>query len=450
MMMRALVAMLACGLVSARQSRGVLREKAGSGGLCDPTVKQMHGYYSLTTGLFKEYFYWGFESRNDPKNDPVVLWMTGGPGCSSEVALFAENGPCSVNQNGTGTIPNPYSWNSNATLIYIDQPTGTGFSYGTGFDKNENMVATDMYDFLQQFFKGHPEYQHLPFYVIGESYGGHYVPAVTQRVWEENQVPEAGKVIINLNGTAVGNGLVNPAIQYKYYPDMAKSTNGHDAALGTVEVDLMRLAVPECLALIEKCNAGTPGVNTTEQCLTAVDFCNIALVEPYSLSGLNVYDMRKKCDKPPLCYDFSNINTFLNQDSVRQELGVSTSLKWTDCNHLVTVFMEGDWMHAYEQDLPQQLASGIRVMIYAGDQDYICNWLGNKAWALDMEWPGKGAFNTAFDYPWMLDGKEAGKKRSYGGFSFVQVHEAGHMVPMDQPKFALEMLNDFIHPKPQN
>ena len=74
-------------------------------------------------------FYWMFESRHEPSTDPVLLWMTGGPGCSSEVALFGENGPCSVNANGTGTIRNPYSWNSRANVIYIDQPAGTGFSY---------------------------------------------------------------------------------------------------------------------------------------------------------------------------------------------------------------------------------------------------------------------------------------------------------------------------------
>ena len=445
MMMRALVAAVACGLVSAR---GVLKENQVTGGLCDANVKQMHGYYSLSTGMMKEYFYWGFESRNSPSTDPVVLWMTGGPGCSSEVALFGENGPCKVNKEGTDTITNPYSWNNNATLIYIDQPTGTGFSYGTGFDSNENQVASDMYDFLQQFLKGHPEYQHLPFYVFGESYAGHYVPAVTQRIWEENQVPEDGKVQINLNGTSVGNGLVNPEIQYKHYAEMAASTNDHTAALNTTEIDLMKLATPECIRLIKECNADKPiGFNRTEQCLTAVDYCNMALMMPYQLSGRNVYDMRIKCEKKPLCYDFSNIKTFLSQDSVRTELGIPSLVRWEDCNHEVTILMEGDWMHHYQQDIPQQLAAGIRVQIYAGDQDFICNWLGNKAWALEMEWPGRGDFNTAFDAPWTLDGKEVGKVRSYGGFSFVQVYDAGHMVPMDQPKAALDMLNKFIHPQ---
>ena len=97
---------------------GTLREK-DTLTLCDPTVKSSAGYYSVTTAT-KHYFYWFFESRSSPSSDPVVLWMTGGPGCSSEVALFGENGPCKVNDD-LSTRLNNYSWNSRANVIYIDQ-----------------------------------------------------------------------------------------------------------------------------------------------------------------------------------------------------------------------------------------------------------------------------------------------------------------------------------------
>ena len=135
---------------STSNARGFLDEithaKDSNSSICDNTVVQHSGYFKLTTGkLPKNYFYWFFESRSAPKSDPVVLWMTGGPGCSSEVALFGENGPCSVNAAGDGTIPNAFSWNSNASLLYIDQPAGTGFSYGAGADTDEDGVATDMY-----------------------------------------------------------------------------------------------------------------------------------------------------------------------------------------------------------------------------------------------------------------------------------------------------------------
>merc|ERR1719456_1262800 len=95
-------------------------------GLCDPSVKQHSGYFSV--GGSKKYFYWLFESRSDPANDPTVMWLAGGPGCSSMTGLLFENGPCSVDANGSSTILNPYSWNARANVMWVDQPPGTGFS----------------------------------------------------------------------------------------------------------------------------------------------------------------------------------------------------------------------------------------------------------------------------------------------------------------------------------
>lgn len=100
------------------------------------TVHNEAGYIDLLAPP-RKFFYWFFESRNDPANDPFIVWMSGGPGCSSQLALYAENGPYKVTRNGgkksqNFTVSlNPYSWNSNATVLWIDQPAGAGFSTGT-------------------------------------------------------------------------------------------------------------------------------------------------------------------------------------------------------------------------------------------------------------------------------------------------------------------------------
>jgi carboxypeptidase C (cathepsin A) len=98
-------------------------------------------------------FGWFFPSRSNPKVDPVVLWMTGGPGCSSELAILFENGPFSVDTN-LNLVPNPYSWTNNASVIFIDQPFGTGFSPKPQGDVvyNEEIMAQYVYNFLQGFF----------------------------------------------------------------------------------------------------------------------------------------------------------------------------------------------------------------------------------------------------------------------------------------------------------
>lgn len=295
--MRAVAFLLAgCSAFSGQPRDEGLREVRHSGGsaLCDD-VTQYSGYFKLATGD-KHYFYWFFASRSSPSTDPVVMWMTGGPGCSSEVALFGENGPCSVSEDGSHTIPNKYSWNSRANLLYIDQPTGTGFSYGSGLDHNEQGVAADMYSFLQHFFKAHSDLSPLDFFVVGESYAGHYVPAVTHEVWKRNKVLAEGDVHINLKGTSIGNGLTDPAIQYKYYKDMIVSTNHHKAAVGAVTHAAMVAATPACIAAIKACE-----LIGTVSCIVATEVCNAGLLIPYTLTGMNPYDMREKCAKPPLC-----------------------------------------------------------------------------------------------------------------------------------------------------
>ncbi|KAF4320179.1 hypothetical protein JM18_003130 [Phytophthora kernoviae] len=381
---------------------------------CDST-KQLSGYFKIDGSKSKNYFYWFFESRGSPSTDPVIIWLTGGPGCSSILALLQENGPCSVNDD-LSLKRNPYSWNERANVMWIDQPVGVGFSYGdvSEYDTTEKEVGDDMFHFLQEFFQARPEYQKQPFYVFGESYAGHYVPAIAHRIFTGNQQKE-GPVHINLQGFGIGNGLTDPEVQYKYYPDMAYNNTYGVKAVSYPVYMAMKAAVTPCVAMISGCQ------NNKAACLAAQAFCNAALVAPYSVSGLNVYDVRSKCEHPPMCYDFSHVEKFLRLESTIQKL------------HLV----------------PPMLEAGIRGLVYAGDADFIVNWMGCKAWTLELPWSKHEEFAAAEDKDWIVDGKKAGKLRQVGPFTFQQVYEAGHMVPLDQPKNALELLKSFTLPEEQ-
>jgi cathepsin A (carboxypeptidase C) len=61
--------------------------------------------------------------------------------------------PCTVNQAGDDTTFNPYSWNSNSSVIFLDQPLNVGYSYGNGGATNTVEAAKHVYAFLQLFFK---------------------------------------------------------------------------------------------------------------------------------------------------------------------------------------------------------------------------------------------------------------------------------------------------------
>merc|ERR1712093_124976 len=168
-------------------------------------------------------FYWMIKPRDGNANAPTVFWFTGGPGCSSDLALFAENGPWHFkNPADASTIDvNPYSWNSNATLIFVDQPVGTGFSYADAdvYERNEDEVASDMFAFFQGFYKKYPELLSNKMFVTGESYGGHYVPAISNYIVSQNQA--GGNTKLPFEGCAIGNGLVNPAVQYPQYANFS-------------------------------------------------------------------------------------------------------------------------------------------------------------------------------------------------------------------------------------
>ncbi|KAI3751531.1 hypothetical protein L2E82_22619 [Cichorium intybus] len=387
------------------------------------------GYYQIEHSIDAQMFYFYFESRNS-KHDPVVIWLTGGPGCSSELALFYENGPFKIGDNLTLGW-NDYGWDQASNLIYVDQPTGTGFSYSS--DKkdirhDEQGVSDDLYDFLQAFFTEHPELVDNDFYITGESYAGHYIPAVAARVHQGNKNKEG--IHINLKGFAIGNGLTDPAIQYKAYTDYALDMG----IITESQSKRINLIVPVCEAAIKLC--GTDG---TVSCMAAYLVCNTIFSSITSIAGkINYYDIRKECIGS-LCYDFSAMETLLNKKPVREALGVG-NIEFVSCSTSVYQALLMDWMRNLETGIPALLEDGIKLLVYAGEYDLICNWLGNSRWVHAMEWSGTKEFGASPELPFEVSGSEAGLLKTYGPLSFLKVHDAGHMVPMDQPEAALEML----------
>jgi len=297
-----------------------------------------------------------------------------------------------------------------------------------------------MYNFIQAFMNEYPQYQKNDFFIFGESYGGHFVPAVSNEIYTRNKDLAQGDVHVNLKGIGIGNGLTDPVIQYQYYAQMANHNTYDIQCVDDSTYQSMVDAIPRCTKLGEACQLDS------EACVPADDYCNLKETNPFYKTGLNPYDIRKECGDNPLCYDFDNVELFLNLNSTRQALGVSDKVEaWKTCNNAVNAMFASDWMHNFHKKLIPMLEDGIHALIYAGDCDFICNWMGNKAWTLALDWNGKDAFNNAEDTDWKLsDGTAAGKVREANGLTFLQVYGGGHMVPMDVPVAALQMLQTYI------
>ncbi|TAQ83628.1 hypothetical protein B7494_g8049 [Chlorociboria aeruginascens] len=397
-------------------------------------VKQYSGYLDDEEND-KHLFYWFFESRNDPKNDPVILWLNGGPGCSSLTGLFAELGPSSVDKD-LNIHTNPYSWNANASVIFLDQPVNVGFSYSGSTVSNTLAAGKDVYALLTLFFKQFPEYTEQDFHIAGESYAGHYIPVFTSEILSHK------KRNINLKSILIGNGLTDGLTQYEYYRPQACGEGAWPAVLDESECKTMDNALPRCQSLIQNCYDS----ESVWSCVPASIYCNNALIGPYQRTGQNVYDVRGKCEDGNLCYSVMNyIASYLNKPEVQRELGVEVS-SYDSCNFDInrSFLFAGDWFRPFHRLVPGILEQ-IPVLIYAGDADFICNTLGNHAWTEKLEWPGQKSFNDAKMRSLKLDsGDDTGEYKTSGNLTFMNIHAAGHMVPMDQPEASLDFLNRWL------
>ena len=140
--------------------------------------KQYAGYMPIGDVDETSLFFWFVESQNDPVNDPVALWLNGGPGSSSiDEGFWQEHGPFRITVDAVEVNEYAWSWNKIASIIYLESPSGVGFSYSNksqGYNCTDSKTANINYLFLINFFKVFTNFTKQDFYLTGESYGGHY------------------------------------------------------------------------------------------------------------------------------------------------------------------------------------------------------------------------------------------------------------------------------------
>jgi len=381
------------------------------------------GFFEVNQQYGAHLYYYFVESSNSPKTDPTVLWLQGGPGCSSLFGAFVENGPLIIDANGN-FHQNNYSWTAKANMLYIDQPVGSGYSYvenSDGYVSTEKTMAIELYSALTQFFTLYPQYN-SNFYVFGESYAGKYIPSLCHYILKQNQ--NKPKVFINLKALAMGDGWVDPYYQTGSYAPYLYM-NG---LINDVELQLAQMDYIAYKALID-----------AELYDLADDAGNILLT--FLAGDLDVYDIRYTNGDPtdPLA---AALATYLNTPVV-QKLMNAGNQAWTMCGDDAYFGLMGDIEQSVANLLPDLLAN-YPVMNYNGNMDLICNYLGTNEWTQNIGWPGQQAYNTAANHTWSVDGKAAGYYKNGGNLTHLIVYGAGHMAPFSQPKSTQNMLYSFI------
>ncbi|CAI2370805.1 unnamed protein product [Moneuplotes crassus] len=370
-----------------------------------------------------ELFYWLIRSRGDKNKDPLVIWLNGGPGSASELGLFYENGPWKINDDLT-LRRNDHSWNELANVLYLDQPIDVGFSKTDDYDHipiNEDEIADDFYTFMTLFMEKFPEYKGRDFYITGESYAGHYIPAMTARIIEKNNSD------INIIASAIGNGWVYPRLQYQEYRTFAVEND----LVNVFHNYLLKAGFWFCDVLIR--NSFT---------LAAFKHCEyVTDTVVGNPPSFNTYDIRDKCENG--CYDFSNIGRLLDLEEVREAINMDDRQYQRSSSRVFTKMRE-DQIDNLSPSVRYSLDNGVGMFIYSGDKDYICNWRGGEAWTNEIFWDGQQRFRSAQYETWSVNGTAAGEYKQVGQFTFLKFFDAGHLVPMDQPKHALEMFRKFL------
>ncbi|KAJ6027783.1 hypothetical protein N7499_001241 [Penicillium canescens] len=416
----------------------------------------------------KHLFFWYFDSQNDPVNDPLTLWMNGGPGASSMLGLFQEIGPCLINEHGNGTFRNPWAWNRNSSLLFVDQPAGVGFSYvdeGCDIPRDSKEAAVDMHHFLQIFLSEiFPDKLSSDVHLSGESYAGKYIPYLGAEILTQNErYPQETQV--NLKSCLVGNGFMSPKDTFYGYWETLCTTNPgvSTPVFNKTRCDIMATNMPRCMDVADTCIHNPD----TDICNTASSVCMDGVTSWYENEsgegGRNRFDITGSCVVDNFCYkETEQIEQYLNSPAVWAALSPPDEVKEykIESDAVMKAFWTTPEGMTYSSDAVLLLLSrGVHFLAYQGNLDLACNTAGSHRWANSLSWKGQVEFSAKSLQPWIskVDGRDEvvgttkevrvqfdGHTKVASRFALVTVDGAGHLLPQDRPDVAFDILTRWI------
>lgn len=418
------------------------------------------GYVGVDESEDVQLFYYFVESERNPKQDPLILWLTGGPGCSSASALTIEIGPLYFKQvKYNGTLPtlvlNHNAWTKVASIIFLDLPVGTGFSYGrtsTASSSTDSQACAQAVQFLRNWLVGHSEFLTNPFYVAGDSYAGMLVPIITQMISNGN---EAGlEPSINLKGYLLGNpktysAETNVSISFSHgmglisdelYESLRRSCGLDDQKPDPDSI--------ECSLGLETFKKLTDGLNqqhileyhcgedkkySLRRSLSS-DGKGAVIVGPGETS-LSVLKCRDEGRWLSLYW--------FNDENVQKALHIrkGTTGTWIRCRLNVPFITLISDVRPYHANLSTK---GYRSLVYSGDHDFLIPFQSTQAWIRDLN------YSIIDDWrPWIVEGQFAGYTRTYSNqMTFATVKGGGHTAPEYKPAECHAMFERWISHKP--
>ncbi|KAK7283240.1 hypothetical protein RIF29_12632 [Crotalaria pallida] len=388
-----------------------------------------------------ELFYYFIESENDPKEDPLLLWIPGGPYCSGFTGLVHEIGPLAFKKEEyNGSLPNlvlrPESWTKVSSIIFVDTPANTGFSY----PKTEHAAqqsTTKLVHSTHQFLRKHPEFLSNEVYIGGDSYAGIHIPVIVEEISNGNE--DGVQPWINLQGYLLGNPLtlfVEPdvtkrrdrlfrnkyAISFNHgmglisdelYTSLHKNCKGQYYSIDPANVI--------CLRDIQSYQETLIGINA-EHILEPNCELDADPIRRRSLTFLN-----SRLSLPPLScrtYEHFLSEFWANEDIVRKALHIRKgySEKRKRCKFAKHFQHDIRSSFQYHVNLSRK---GYHPLIYSGDHDMTVPFTETQAWIRSLN------YSIVDDWrQWYSNGQVAGYTRTYSNqMTFATVKGGGHIAP---------------------
>ncbi|CAN7064560.1 unnamed protein product, partial [Brassica oleracea var. botrytis] len=353
------------------------------------------GYIGIGEKEEVQSFYYFIKSERNPEEDPVLLWLSGGPGCSAISGLLLENGPLAMKLDVyNGTVPplvsTTYSWTKTSSILYLDQPVGTGFSYSRTHLVNkpsDSGEAKRIHEFLQKWLGKHQEFSSNPFYAGGDSYSGKIVPALVQEISKGNY--QCCNPPINLQGYVLGNPVTERKID-----DNHRIPYAHGMALISDELyeSLKRICKGE-YTYVDPLNT---------KCLELIDEYH-KVQTPRNLN----YILQPWCKtENPDCYKpyyrCLLVTYWANDKTVRKALQINEESigEWVRCRYGIPYTYDIISSVPYHKN---NSINGYPSLIFSGDHDMAVPYLGTQAWIRSLN------YSIIDDWrPWMINDQIAG------------------------------------------
>ncbi|CCJ31151.1 unnamed protein product [Pneumocystis jirovecii] len=365
----------------------------------------------------------------------LVIWLNGGPGCSSMDGAFLENGPFKFSARNM-LIENQGGWNEFSNVLFVDQPAGTGFSYSLpeNFAEGLPKATEDFITFLDGFFDLFPQFKEDDLYIAGESYAGQYIPYIATAILERNK--KENNKHYNLKGLLIGNGWISPLAQYSSYLPFAVENKlvkkGSDLEKKVEE------ATQSCKTAI---SAGD------KESMSICDRILELIVQPEYRDDkrcINIYDYRLRASSCDVNWprELPYLVEYLRKPETMNALNIDSDkhILWEECNLRVT-----------ERFITHRSPSSFELLPKILDEINFSflKLLSTESIISEMEWNGRKGFRKkdgtiAAKYKWTFMDKLVGYYQYDRNLTYVLIKDASHMVPYDKPLETQDMLNRFL------